>query len=86
MLLGIIAGLGVVIAWIEGWRALDGVYFAFVTGLSIGYGDFVPTQPLSRILAMAIGFHGVLLTALVAGVAVLAVKESTGTASPTESD
>ena len=86
MLLGIIAGLGVVIAWVEGWRALDGMYFAFITGLSIGYGDFVPKQPLSRILAIVIGFHGVLLTALVAGVAVLAVKESASNTSPTESD
>jgi hypothetical protein len=41
-------------------RACGGaVYFAFVTGLTIGYGDIVPRQALTRALAMAIGFGGV---------------------------
>jgi voltage-gated potassium channel len=41
-------------------RACGGaVYFAFVTGLTIGYGDIVPRQALTRALAMAIGFGGI---------------------------
>ena len=30
---------GLLIAWLEDWSLGDGVYFSFVTGLTIGYGD-----------------------------------------------
>ena len=45
----------------EGWSLGDSVYFSFVTGLTIGYGDIVPRQALTRALAIAIGFCGILL-------------------------
>ena len=41
-LLAIIAGLGLVIGLIEGWSVQESIYFAFVSGLTIGYGDFAP--------------------------------------------
>ena len=72
-LLVLVAALGLVIALNEGWGLFEGIYFAFVTGLTVGYGDLVPKQTLSRILAIAIGFHGVLLTALLAAVSVRAL-------------
>jgi hypothetical protein len=53
------------------------VYFTFVTGLTIGYGDLVPRQPLSRFLAILVGFFGVVLTGLVAAVAVRALQTAT---------
>jgi hypothetical protein len=73
-LLGIIVGLGVVIGLIEDWRLLDGIYFAFVSGLTIGYGDLVPTQPLSRVLAICIGLAGVMLVGLIVAVGVRALE------------
>jgi len=72
-LLVVIVGLGVVIGIREGWSLGDSVYFAFVSGLTIGYGDLAPKTPLTRTLAIVIGVCGVLVTALVAAVAVKAL-------------
>jgi Ion channel len=74
-LLGLMIGLGAVVAYVESWPLTDGVYFAFVTGLTVGYGDLVPHRGLSRILAIAIGFSGILLTALFAAVSVRALQD-----------
>ena len=71
-LLTLIVALGVVIGRIEGWTISDSVYFAFVSGLTIGYGDLAPKTGLTRLLAILIGACGVLFTALVAAVAVKA--------------
>jgi hypothetical protein len=35
--------LGLLIGFVEGWSG-EAVYFSFVTGLTIGYGDIVPRQ------------------------------------------
>jgi hypothetical protein len=77
-LLGLMAALGVVVAWVEGWPLTDGVYFAFVSGLTIGYGDLVPTAPLARVLAISIGLTGILLGGLVAAVGVQALQAALG--------
>jgi Ion channel len=73
-LLAVIVGLGLVIGLIEGWSVHESIYFAFVSGLTIGYGDFAPRGLASRGLAIVIGICGVLLTALVAAVAVKALS------------
>jgi hypothetical protein len=69
--------LGFLITWLERWSLGEGVYFTFVTGLTIGYGDVVPHQPLSRFLAILIGFFGTILTGLVAAIAVRALQNAT---------
>ena len=66
--------LGLLIGFVEGWSVGEAVYFSFVTGLTIGYGDIVPRQTLTRALAIVIGFGGILLTGLVAGIAVNAMR------------
>ena len=68
--------LGAAVGLIEGWGVGPGVYFAFITGLTVGYGDLVPTGGLTRILAVAIGFFGIALTGLVAALAVRAFQVS----------
>ena len=73
-LLATIAGLGLVIGLIEGWSVQESIYFAFVSGLTIGYGDFAPRRFAPRVLAIGIGICGVLLTALLAAVAVKALS------------
>ena len=72
-LLAVIVSLGVVIGLIEGWSLHESIYFAFVSGLTIGYGDLAPKTLLTRTLAIVIGICGVLVTALVAAVAVEAL-------------
>jgi Ion channel len=66
--------LGLLIGFVEGWSVGEAVYFSLVTGLTIGYGDIVPRQTLTRALAIVIGFGGILLTGLVAGIAVNAMR------------
>src|SRR5438309_146968 len=73
-LVSLIVVLGLVAGVIEGWSIQDSIYFAFVSGLTIGYGDLAPKTLLARILAIAIGICGVMLTALVAAVAVKAFE------------
>jgi hypothetical protein len=67
------AALGLAIGRLEGWSVQESIYFAFVSGLTIGYGDFAPKTGLARLLAIVIGICGVLFTALVAAVAVKAL-------------
>jgi hypothetical protein len=76
-LLVLIAAIGFVVGLREGWSLEESIYFAFVTALTIGYGDFSPTSLLTRILAVVIGICGVLVTALVAAVAVKALTAVT---------
>jgi hypothetical protein len=75
-LLGVMVLLGAVIGWREGWPLGEALYFAFVSGLTIGYGDLVPKDPLSRALAVCIGFTGILLTGLVAALGVRALERA----------
>jgi Na+-translocating ferredoxin:NAD+ oxidoreductase RnfE subunit len=77
-LLAAIATLGVVIGRIEGWSVHESIYFAFVTGLTIGYGDIAPKTFLTRVLALLIGICGILLTALMAAIAVKALSAASG--------
>ena len=64
---GIIAGI------IERWSLGESIYFTFVTGLTIGYGDFVPKHFISRLAAVVIGIVGVVLMGLIAAIAVRAL-------------
>jgi hypothetical protein len=72
-LLAAIIGLGLLVGFIEGWSVSDSIYFAFVSGLTIGYGDLAPKTVVTRVLAIVIGTCGVLLTGLVAAIAVKAL-------------
>jgi hypothetical protein len=72
------AVLGVAIGLLEGWTIADSVYFAFVTGLTIGYGDLVPKLLASRVLAIVIGISGIVLTGLIAAIAVRALLVASG--------
>jgi hypothetical protein len=74
-LLGLIVALGLVVGLLEGWSVHESIYFSFITGLTIGYGDLAPKSMLTRAMAIAIGVCGVLVTALVAAIAVKALAE-----------
>ena len=76
ILLFTIVLFGIIIGQLEGWGPFDGIYFGFVTGLTIGYGDLVPKTTLSRILSVALGFNGVLMTAIFAAISIRAIEET----------
>lgn len=80
ILVGLLAGmalLGAVVGLAEGWGAGQGIYFAFVTGLTIGYGDLAPSMLATRLLALGIGLLGIVLTGVVAAIAVSALRPLT---------
>jgi hypothetical protein len=67
-------GPGLLIGQIEGWHIDEAFYFTFVTGLTIGYGDLSPRHVVSRLLAVVIGFAGIVLTGLVVALCVEALR------------
>jgi hypothetical protein len=73
ILLVMIVAVGIVIGLLEGWSIDESLYFSFVTGLTVGYGDFSPKLFLTRSLAVFIAVCGMLLTGLVVAVAVQAL-------------
>jgi hypothetical protein len=66
--------LGLFIGFLERWSVGEAAYFTFVTGLTIGYGDFTPSGLVARILAIVIGFIGIVLTGLIAAIGVRALQ------------
>jgi hypothetical protein len=77
-LIGLMVALGIVVGLREDWSIQESIYFAFVSGLTIGYGDLAPKTLLARALAILIGVCGVLFTALLAAVAVKALAAASG--------
>ena len=70
----VMIGSGLVIWRVEDWHLDEALYFTFVTGLTIGYGDFTPKHLSARLLALVIGLAGIVLTGLVAAVTVQALN------------
>jgi hypothetical protein len=69
-----IATLGIVVAYVEGWTIVEGIYFAFVTALTIGYGDLTAKRILGRIIAILIGFCGIIFTGVMVAAAVQSLR------------
>lgn len=81
-LVGAQLSLGLIAGMLERWPLGDAAWFTFVTGLTIGYGDRVPSGLAARLLAVLIGFIGILLTGLVAALGVRALQVATERSKP----
>jgi hypothetical protein len=81
-LIGLMIALGIIVGMREGWSVQESIYFAFVSGLTIGYGDLAPKTLLARALAIVIGICGVLLTAMLAAIAVKALTAAGADGNP----
>jgi CHASE2 domain-containing sensor protein len=68
--------LGLLTGFVEDWSLGDAVYFTFITGLTIGYGDLVPRHALTRVLAVGIGLSGLLFAGVIAAAAVHAIRSA----------
>lgn len=66
----------VTIAGTEKLAIGDALYFAFITGLTIGYGDIVAHSVAGRVVSVLLGIVGILFTGLIVAVAVHAVREA----------
>ena len=76
VLLSLIMGGAVVIAATEKMSFGKAVYFSFITGLTVGYGDIVPATAIGRIISVVLGLTGILFTGLVVAVTVEAVRRA----------
>jgi voltage-gated potassium channel len=76
LLIALIVAGAAAVTLVEKMPFADTLYFAFVTGLTIGYGDIVMQTPVGRLVALLIGFIGILFTGLLVAVMVHAVRES----------
>lgn len=70
ILLLLVGAMGIVVGVLEGIGWTDGLYFGFITGMTIGYGDITPTSGITRILSVVIGFVGIIITGLFVTMAV----------------
>ncbi len=52
------------------------IYMAFITALTIGYGDVTPSHPASRVLAILLGIIGMIFTGIIVAIAVYATQQS----------
>jgi len=58
----VVIGIGTALYhWLEGWSWLDSLYFVIITLTTIGYGDFHPTQPATKLLTIFYGINGIIL-------------------------
>ncbi len=67
---------GLAVCVIEDLEWGEGMYFAFITGLTIGYGDISPETFWGRLLSVLIGIIGMLLTGLTIAVANRALHDA----------
>jgi hypothetical protein len=81
-LLGLLAVIvtiaGVAMARFDGLTIEDGVYFAFITALTVGFGDFVPRPRRSRVISILLAMLGMLLLGIVVSVSVHALDLAIG--------
>ncbi len=75
-LIALIVGSAAVIAPIEKLPFGEALYFSFITGLTIGYGDIVVKTPFGRLIAVLLGLIGIVFTGLMVAATLHAVGQS----------
>jgi len=67
---------GVLFSLVEGKDIGSSLYFACITGLTIGYGDITPVTTLGRIVAVFTGLCGTIFVGLVVAINTRALRQT----------
>lgn len=67
---------GCAIATVEGIKLGNAVYFAFITALSVGYGDITPTTTIGKLVSVGIGLVGMLFVGVTVAIATRALADT----------
>jgi len=71
----LISIMGILIAQLEEELSVgEALYFAWVTGTTVGYGDLAPTTGSTRVLAIIVAIMGITLTGIIVAMAIEAAK------------
>lgn len=65
-----------VISIVEGISVADSIYFAFITGFTIGYGDITPNTVIGKAISLIIGITGIIFTGIVIAISVRALSKA----------
>lgn len=68
--------LGQIVSRIEKWSKFDGLYWAFITATTVGYGDIRPLKKTSKILSIVIAFIGIMFTGIIVAITLNATSTS----------
>lgn len=74
VLCAIITTLGLCVGRIESWKRFDSIYWAFITALTVGYGDMRPLRNISKILSIIIAVIGIMFAGVLVSVTVEAAS------------
>lgn len=67
---------GFLLTWLENLPIGAGLYFAWITGTTVGYGDLTPTSGPARMVAIVVALFGILFTGFIVALALEAAKLS----------
>jgi voltage-gated potassium channel Kch len=74
LILGVVVVVfGMLIAHFDRTSKADGIYFACITALTIGFGDIVPKTGASKIIAVILAMLGLIVFGIVVAVSVHAL-------------
>jgi voltage-gated potassium channel len=75
LILSIVLG-GFAFSLLEGVKLGSAVYFAFITALSVGYGDISPQTAMGRVVSICLGITGILFVGITAACATRALADT----------
>ena len=74
LILGVVVVLaGVLIARFDTISIVDEFYFAFITALTVGFGDLVPKTGATKVIAVILAILGLIVLGIVVAVSVHAL-------------
>jgi hypothetical protein len=75
LMLGLLACVALLVL-VEGLPVGEALYFTLITGLTVGYGDIVPTTAFGRLLSVVIALIGVVYVGILVAIGTRALAHA----------